>query len=621
MNFRKTAPFIIIMLFIAVILQVGCDTLVTEINTEILVDSTLAIRCFDCHNDTDNLLIRPRGQFNNSAHADFSLLDNIYDKDGNECGRACHTHEGFLVKVDSTLGSTDSYSAINCFTCHLPHTGEYGTWNIDTLRSSDKIESRFGATLGAGFYSPSNSCVHCHASTQSVAGTDSLVELDADFGPHVSPQTDIISGKNGYFVSTNAPPVNTHLENGCIKCHYGNPASGQGGQGYAFAEHTFRLEDENSMQQYTNTCGNANNACHLGSEITDFYDRPSILKIDTLSNSVKSLLASFEIIDSADTSGLTYTIGDSVPRIHAEAYYNYLLYKNDRSRGIHNAGFVTTLLRATATVLDSLPPVGFFTVDDSLGCFGLPVTFTPTLLGYFDTLYWNFGDGRFDTTTVDTPITNIYSAAGLYTVSLTSSSIWSKDSAGFIITSTTSDIFTKTDFITIDGPPVADFTIDTDSICTGDPVTFTSTSQSLLPATYVWDFGDSSTAVTPDATHAYTTPGLYSISLIVTTDCDVDTLIKIDTLTVLAGPTAQFTYAQNPAPDTLTYQFTDASIGASGWSWEFFEGIGSNVVSVGSSQAQDTTFTFPNSDISRRAILTVINANNCIDIDTMIIAL
>ncbi len=615
MNFRKITPFIILMAFVAIMFQVGCDTLITESNTTILIDSTLAIGCFNCHNDEDNILLRPRGQFDNSAHASYALLD-IIDV---SCTK-CHTHEGFLKSVDSSITSVKAYSAINCYTCHLPHTGEYGAWDMDTLRASSTID--FVSGLGADF-GTSNTCAHCHSATQDV-GSGSTVVLDENFGPHVSPQADIVSGRNGYFINIEAPETNQHAANGCIKCHYGGYNEGQG---YMFAEHTFRLEDKNTSQQYFATCNVS--GCHLGELITDFYSDTAILIIDSLADSVKSLLASYEIIDSADTSGLTYTIDDTVSQVLAKSYYNFLLFKNDRSRGIHNIGFVTELLDTTIDKLDSLPAITSFTVDDSLGCFGKAITFTPSLTGAFDVLYWNFGDGNIDTTTVDTSITNIYSTPGTYSVSLISESFWSKDSTtngGVDSTGDTTfiassmDTLFKTDFVIIDDAPIADFIVDIDTACVGEAITFTSTSTHLLPASMIWNFGDADSSLLPDATHAYSSSGSYTVSLEVTTGCGVDSIIMVDLITILTSPTAAFTATRNAAPDTLTYQFTDASTGGvASWDWKFLVGTGTDVIIVDSSTAQNPTYTFTDPVITKRAILTVLNGSGCMDVDTVII--
>lgn len=607
MNFRQITPFFILMIFIAVMLQVGCDTLVTENNTIILVDSTLAIGCFSCHNDEDNLLERPSEQFKNSAHANSALLDIRYDISGEKCGDKCHTHQGFLKDVDSSITSYGGTSTISCYTCHLPHTGDYGTWDIDTLRASDKniiFVSGFGADLDN-----SNSCAHCHSATQAVdIGSD--VIFDEDFGPHVSPQADILTGRNGYFINIAEPKVNKHSNNGCINCHFGTYGEGQG---YIYAEHTFKLEDENSLQQFTKTCNVS--GCH-NDEMTDFYDSDSIRYIDSLADSTISLLASYEIIDGTDTSGLTYTVGNTVPRIHAEAYYNYLLFKNDRSRGIHNIRFVTDLLDTTINVLDSLPPVTLLTIIDSLGCFGQSVTFTPVLLGAYDSLYWDLGNGQIDTTTSDTSLTTIYATPGTYYAELISVSLWNADSMLIVGSDTTfpsyiaasRDTLVRT--VIIDDAPIADFTADDDSVCVGDEIAFTSAATHLLPASMIWDFGDGDSAFVPEPTHAYSTAGTYSVSLEVTTNCGIDNIIKVDLITILANPIAAFTFVTT---DDLTYEFTDTSTDAVSWDWKFITGIGTELTTVDSSTAQNPTYTFTNPDVTKRATLRVINSNGCSD--------
>ena len=617
MKFRQLTPFFIIMILIAVLLQVGCDTLVTESNTIIVVDTTLAIGCFDCHNDTDNLLLRPRGQFNNSAHANFERLDVLTNVNGINCN-SCHTHEGFLKKFGgfSTIDTT-APNAINCYTCHLPHPSKYGEWKMDTLRASDisgTLGNGAGVTLSTEIFAPSNNCIHCHASTQDVDTTSASTSvLTENFGPHTSSQTDILSGKNGYFLKNTVINESGHTENGCITCHYGKTGDGQG---YTFAEHTFRLEDKNTLNTFAKTCNNS--TCHptAGSTlITEFYNRPSIATIDSLSTVVKSLLATFELIDSTDTSGLTFAVGDTVPAIQAKAYYNYLLYKNDGSRGIHNPGFAKALLSVTAITLDSLPPLASFTSDDSIGCAGggFPVTFTPFIKGEFDSIYWNYGDGTFDTTTSITPITKIYTNPGTFTVTLSVSSLWQHPDSS--TQSSTIATVSAEDMILVDDVPVADFTTDVDTICQNEPVTFTSTSTHILSASMIWDFGDGDSSFIPADTHSYAAPGDYTVSLQVTTDCGVDDTVMTNRITVLAPPTAAFTFSN--LTDS-TYLFTDASIGAISWKWEFFTGTIDNLTLLNTSTGnQNPTYSYPNTAVERWVVLTVLNATDCMDADTV----
>ena len=572
MKFRQITPFIIIMIFVAVLLQVGCDTLVTENNTIVLIDTTLGVSCIDCHSDEDNLLLRPRGQFANSAHANHSLLDVTVDVSGVSC-KKCHTHEGFLKEVDGSITTNPkSYSAITCYTCHLPHTGEYDTWKIDTLRASDKIvilASGFGGNLGATEYSPSNSCIHCHSAVKGVSGASTIV-LDSTFDTHVSSQTDILTGKNAYFIDSTAGFTEQHRLNGCVKCHYG----GEGvGQGYTFAEHTFRLEDKNTSTQYVKTCNVT--GCHLGATpIEDFYDRPSIHAIDSLSNVVKSLLASFEIIDSTDTSGLTFTIGDTISSTQAQAYYNYLIYKNDGSQGIHNPKFVNALLSSTAYVLDSLPATATFTVDNPVNCFGTPFTFTPEVRGAFDTLIWRFGDNTSTTSFDLSPVVKTYSSRGSYSIQLITASLWNDKNN---VQKVSYDTTLVVDYIVVDSTPTADFALEdaADSvICAGTPVVFANNSSHFAPGMYIWDFGDGSVdTISTDTTIAtfsktYNSIGTFDVSLELITDCGADTASYAGIVrTIGAAPiittdstnagTFEFTFISNTQGtiDSLTWDY------------------------------------------------------------------
>ncbi len=586
MNFRQITPFMILMFFIALMLQVGCDTLVTENNEIILFDSTLGEACVDaCHTDNDNLLVRPDGQFKNSAHANFANLDILVDEDGNKCGGACHTHNGFINAISSAGAKTNVDVPLNCYTCHLPHTGEYNDWDIKIQRGSESsvlLVSGESVALGLEIGSPSNTCVNCHKAVNTVNTVidASIVKLNADFGPRVSPQADILSEKNGFFVEISTPPENSHIDNGCINCHYGSTTIKQG-QGYTYAEHTFRLEDQNS--QYNVTCNKS--GCHPNTananEIDKFYDRPAIVDIDTLSSKVIALLESFEIIDSTNESGLTYyTVGDSVPIIYAKAYYNYLLYKNDGSRGIHNPGFVNTLLSNTRTVLDSLPPIFSFIVDDSTGCSGLggqTMTFTPSLVGGFDELIWNFDDGTADTTTADTAVFKTYADSGIYDVSLEVLSKWVDNNSDTMETRVSQ---VQEGMVIIDTVPFVDFAVDytnanpTDStFCFGDEVSFINSSTHLGQGTHTWDFGYGLTLgqiinFGDDATASqiYDTVGTFDVSLTVVTECGDITVNKLGLITI----GGVMPIIDTTAVDTV-YTLTSNSLGivdSIAWDWD-----------------------------------------------------
>lgn len=69
---------------------------------------------------------------------------------------------------------------------------------------------------------------------------------------------------------------------------------------------------------------------------------------------------------------------------------------------------------------------------------------------------------------------------------------------------------------TLFNSPVAAFTASPQPACFNNPTTISFNSSGTLNATnYFWDFGDSYTSVLPNPTHAYTSPGTYTVTLIV----------------------------------------------------------------------------------------------------------
>ncbi len=94
-------------------------------------------------------------------------------------------------------------------------------------------------------------------------------------------------------------------------------------------------------------------------------------------------------------------------------------------------------------------------------------------------------------------------------------------------------------------------------------------------ASWAWDFGDGGTSTLENPAHAYSAPGLYTVSLTVGGPGGVDTATQVDLVDVfLPGP---------PIPDfsgtplagiaPLSVDFTDQSIGqVTEWLWDFGDG-------------------------------------------------
>ncbi|RME31854.1 MAG: PKD domain-containing protein, partial [Candidatus Zixiibacteriota bacterium] len=515
---RTAVVFLVVFAWGAVALFSGCDTLVTEQNNITQFDTTLGEACLQCHTDSnDSLIVIPKGQWANSAHASTALLEATVDLNGQSfntaaCGPVCHSGNGFVsFTQNGSVTTNERPSVINCFTCHMPHTGNYGTWRLDLLRVGDStsvvLNSGHNYKLGK-----SNQCAVCHQAP-TLAPLGNAVTLTGDWGPHFSVQADVVIGTAGFFVDTGAVPSShqpVKISDGCLNCHFGD------GVGYRFGEHTFRLADTATGEQFVSNCNDP--ACHGGQPVTDFYNFAVLDSISAHADSLRTLLTSVGILDPTDTSGLTIVTDTTIPKYAASILYNYLTYRLDGSRGVHNPSYMDTLLKASLARWDSLPRANFaVNPGDPNLCAPLAVQFVD--LSTNVSLYqWDFGDGSAPSSEQNP--SHVYSSAGTYTVTLTAtgpggSAIVTKDSIVTVLTT------------------VAAFSIDTTIGCDSLTVQLVNQSPGNIDSVR-WDLGDGNQAVGDTVVHTYTTPGTFGVSLIAFGPCGADT--TFDTVTVSATP-------------------------------------------------------------------------------------
>ncbi len=87
--------------------------------------------------------------------------------------------------------------------------------------------------------------------------------------------------------------------------------------------------------------------------------------------------------------------------------------------------------------------------------------------------------------------------------------------------------------------PIAAFSLPADTICQNSPFLIADESAEF-PQHWTWDFGDGTTDTTHGSVeHVFTTPGTYSISLIVANNQGNDTLEMVDAVHVLPAPDLQ----------------------------------------------------------------------------------
>ncbi len=164
-------------------------------------------------------------------------------------------------------------------------------------------------------------------------------------------------------------------------------------------------------------------------------------------------------------------------------------------------GSSTSSYTITIKVLKS--PNADFIIQKAGYCPGETVQFTnKTTLGDTDirSSNWDFGDGNILSAKGD--VTKVYTLAGLYTVKLSV-----KDNSGC------QSIMTKTQFVSVDAGPKADFVIVSKFTCTSPrKVNFVNKS-SGNSATYFWDMGNGNTFTDPNPVDFYTSAGTYNVNL------------------------------------------------------------------------------------------------------------
>lgn len=148
--------------------------------------------------------------------------------------------------------------------------------------------------------------------------------------------------------------------------------------------------------------------------------------------------------------------------------------------------------------------------------------------------------------------------------------------------------------VTVHPLPVANFSVSQNVGCDTVCAVFSDLSSAIAPqaiTTWQWDLGDNSTGATQNPTHCYGTPGLYDVTLTVTTDegCQA-TLFLTDTVIVYYPPVAAFTsnFDQTTILDPHFY-FTDQSLNAVTWNWTF----GSLIPGTSTLQNPDYVFDTP----------------------------
>lgn len=344
---RKMAAILLVLLTSVYLIFAACERKVVIENGGFANQT----ECFVCHGDNDALIVTAQQEWQNSVHASGANVDYTNRSSCPEC----HNHQGFLEFLASGEVNPpyENVTAIHCFTCHAPHT----TGTLE-FRTDDPYELMNGVTFdhGAG-----NLCVNCHHSRFDVGEiADDFDWSSPRFYSHHGPQGDLIEGTGGYEMAGYSYSQSTHknaVEGACVGCHMSNPEEHEG---YRIGGHSWNMEDEESGYNLFETCYE----CHDAAEDTenfDFradtdetdYDYDGELEgyqteVEGLLDSLATLLMAEGVLNE-NYGPIPQTIADANV---AGALHNFGMIEEDRSHGVHNFGYVVSLLQNSIDYLD-----------------------------------------------------------------------------------------------------------------------------------------------------------------------------------------------------------------------------------------------------------------------------
>lgn len=215
------------------------------------------------------------------------------------------------------------------------------------------------------------------------------------------------------------------------------------------------------------------------------------------------------------------------------------------------------------TILITYKPAPTADFSNSSGCLGENTNFTDlstTPTGSINSWQYDFGDAG--TSIANNPI-HTYVSSGNFAVTL-------------IAGSSNGCFDTIVRYISVNPVPVAIF--NNNNACENEVAYFTETSflASGNIVSWNWDFnnGAGSSSI-PNPIYTFGAAGSYPVTLEVTSDSNCVGSVT-NNVTVLPGPTADFTINPNPALALEDINFTDQSSGGpfTNWFWDFGDGIG-----------------------------------------------
>jgi len=291
-------------------------------------------------------------QWNKSAH-NYDQWEGAHGAPTRSFCQPCHSGSGLVEYLGGgTKYDPNNPGNVSCAACHDPHTAE--------KRKAKAVVLNNGLPIAWG--GNGQLCMTCHKSRRdAVPYAEKYVD---HFGPHLSPQTDMLAGANAITFGLHIPS-STHrdvITNSCVDCHMAptpgsgtEPAEGQEGRD-EIGEHTFAMSWDGGTPDETSDDVDNVIACTNCHNIAAFADLKARKDVDG-DGTVES--AQDEI------HGLLHDVGMMLPpigepdvevtaeynKIQLKAAYNYLFVEEDGSHGYHNFQYAVGLLKVSKAAL------------------------------------------------------------------------------------------------------------------------------------------------------------------------------------------------------------------------------------------------------------------------------
>lgn len=227
-------------------------------------------------------------------------------------------------------------------------------------------------------------------------------------------------------------------------------------------------------------------------------------------------------------------------------------------------------------------PVAEFSGTPVTGCAPLVVQFRDQSTGAPRSWNWDFGNGQLSN--IQNPVV-VFTLPGIYTVILVV-----KNGSG-------TDGITKTNYITVNPSPQADFSANITTGCV--PVNLQFSDLSTDPAGSIiawdWNFGDGTRSTLKNPAKTYAVTGFYSVSLTVTSSTGCKSSAGRNRyIRIVSGVKADFNNSVNGncrPPFTANFSNQSAGPGSLTYAWDF--GNGSTSTLRNPSSIYSATGTYP----------------------------